>query len=309
MDVTSLYTNIPQEEGITTVCKAYEAFYNRNIPIPRNSLKEMLQLILGENSFSFNGRNYLQTHGTAMGTKMAVAFANIFMSEVDSKSERHKTITVDEIYIDDVFSLWGCERDKIQLFIKEANKHHATIKFTAEISEKEINFLDTTIFKGERFHNDHILDIRTNYKSTKTFQYTYFTSCYAPGVGKGFIKGEALRLLRTNSSEHTFKDNIANLKLRLFERGYPLNLVNNALAEVQFKERESTLKNQNKGRKKILPFFTKYNPAIPNLKKILMSKWHHIENQPLLREIYREKPIISYKKGKSLKDILVRAKL
>ena len=43
-----------------------------------------------------------------------------------------------------------------------------------------------------------------------------------------------------------------------------------------------------------------------NLKKI---KWHHIENQPLPREIYKEKPIISYKKGKSLKDILVRAKL
>ena len=33
-----------------------------------------------------------------MGTKMVVAFANIFMSEVDSKSERHKTTTVDEIY-------------------------------------------------------------------------------------------------------------------------------------------------------------------------------------------------------------------
>ena len=55
-----------------------------------------------------------------------------------------------------MFSLWGCERDKIQLFIKEVNKHHATIKFTAEISEKEINFLDTTIFKGERSHNDHV---------------------------------------------------------------------------------------------------------------------------------------------------------
>ncbi|XP_067016780.1 uncharacterized protein [Acropora muricata] len=311
MDVTSLYTNIPQEEGITTVCKAYEAFYNRNFPIPTNSLKEMLQLILGENSFSFNGRNYLQTHGTAMGTKMAVAFANIFMSEVETeilKANDTKPLHWKR-YIDDVFSLWGCERDKIQLFIKEANKHHATIKFTAEISEKEINFLDTTIFKGERFHNDHILDIRTHYKSTETFQYTYFTSCHAPDVGKGFIKGEALRLLRTNSSEHTFQDNIANFKLRLFERGYPVNLVNNALAEIQFKVRESALKNQNKGRKKILPFVTQYNPAIPNLKKILMSKWHHIENQPLLREIYKEKPIISYKRGKSLKDILVRAKL
>ena len=87
----------------------------------------------------------------------------------------------------------------------------------AEISEKEINFLDTTIFKGERFQNDHTLDIRTHYKSTATFQYTYFTSCHAPGIGNGFIKGKALRLLRTNSSEHTFKDNIANLKLWLFE--------------------------------------------------------------------------------------------
>ena len=32
MDVTSLYTNIPQEEGITTVCEAYEEFYKRNLP-------------------------------------------------------------------------------------------------------------------------------------------------------------------------------------------------------------------------------------------------------------------------------------
>ncbi|XP_074637677.1 uncharacterized protein LOC141895947 [Acropora palmata] len=261
MDVTSLYTNIPQEEGITTVCKAYEAFYNRNIPIPTNSLKEMLQLILGENSFSFNGRNYLQTHGTAMCTKMAVAFANTFMSEVEAeilKASDIKPLRWKK-YTDDVFSLCGCERDTIQLFIKEANRHHVTIKFTAEISEKGIHFLDTTIFKGERFHNDHILDIRAHYKSTETFQYTYFTSCHAPG----FIKEDALRLLRTKSSEHTFKDNIANFKLRLFERGYPVNLVNNALAEIQFKDRESALKNQNKGRKKILPFVTQYNPAIP----------------------------------------------
>ena len=30
MDVTSLYTNIPQEKGITTVCTAYQAFHNNN---------------------------------------------------------------------------------------------------------------------------------------------------------------------------------------------------------------------------------------------------------------------------------------
>ena len=45
----------------------------------------MLELILKENSFQFNGRNYHQTHGTAMGTKMAVAFANIFMAVIETK--------------------------------------------------------------------------------------------------------------------------------------------------------------------------------------------------------------------------------
>ena len=56
-DVTSLYTNIPQEEGITTVCKAYEAFHDNKPPIPSYYLKEMLKLILQENSFQFVGKN------------------------------------------------------------------------------------------------------------------------------------------------------------------------------------------------------------------------------------------------------------
>ena len=41
---------------------------------------------------------------------------------------------------------------------------------------------------------------------TETFQYTHFNSCHPPGVRKGFIKGEALRLLRTNSSKRNLKN-------------------------------------------------------------------------------------------------------
>jgi len=84
MDVTSLYTNIPQDDGIQTVCNAHENFHNNNPRIPSHYLKQMLGLILKENSFEFKGENYLQTHGTAMGTKMAVAFANIFMAEIET---------------------------------------------------------------------------------------------------------------------------------------------------------------------------------------------------------------------------------
>ena len=43
--------------------------------------------------------------------------------------------------------------------------------------------------------------------------------------------------------------------------------------------------------------------------KILMENWVVIQNQPLLKSIYTKPPIISYKRGKSLKDTLVRAKI
>ena len=39
MDVTSLYTNIPQEEGIEIVCRTYQTFYGNELPIPTHFLR------------------------------------------------------------------------------------------------------------------------------------------------------------------------------------------------------------------------------------------------------------------------------
>ena len=185
--------------------------------------------------------------------------------------------------------------------IVQCNNHHPTIKFTAEISE-EITFLDTSVYKGLRFHTESILDVKN------TFQYTEFTTCHPPGVKKGFIKGEALRLLRTNSSGFNFEENIAKFKQNLIERGYPEKLIQETLSEVKFENRNAALTQKPNENKRILPFVTQYQPSVPNLKQILIKNWHLIE-QPRLKEIFKEPPIISYTRGRSLKDILVRAKL
>ena len=133
----------------------------------------------------------------------------------------------------------------------QANTFHPTIKFTAEISENEITFLDTVVFKGERFIEKSILDIKTHYKPTETFQSTHFTSCHPPGVKRGFIKGEAIRLLRTNYSKTTFEECLANFKGRLEARGYPKKYIKRSLSEVILDSRQSALKPQkNKKRKR-----------------------------------------------------------
>ena len=85
LDVSSLYTNIPQEEGIEIVCRYYEDHYEQKLPIPTNDLQELMRLILEENSFKFNEKHFVKTHGIAMGTKMAVAFSVIFMADLEKR--------------------------------------------------------------------------------------------------------------------------------------------------------------------------------------------------------------------------------
>ena len=179
---------------------------------------------------------------------------------------------------------------------------HLTIKVTAEISNKEVNFLDTIVYKGERCYNQGILDIRTHfYKPTETFQYTHFSSCHPAGVRKGLIKGEALRLLRTNFSERSFDENITKFKARLRARDHPHNFIEKITSEIKFTERKSALQQNEKVRKKIMPFETTYHPALPNLKNILMSKWHLIQNQPSLRKNIQRTPTYLMRKSKIFK--------
>ena len=79
--------DIPHKEGVTTVCHAYEDFYGKKLKatyLP-SILREILYFILSENSCQYCGSSYLQTHGTVMGAKIAVAFANIFMARIETK--------------------------------------------------------------------------------------------------------------------------------------------------------------------------------------------------------------------------------
>ena len=72
MDVMILDTNIQQNEGILKLSVTKHMKISTKTPIPTHCLPEMLRLILKENFFHFNGKHYVQNHGTAMGTKTAV---------------------------------------------------------------------------------------------------------------------------------------------------------------------------------------------------------------------------------------------
>ena len=81
LDVTALYSSIPHDDGIG-VCKKY---LDRRTLLTTSSedICQLTKFILENNAISFNGEYFLQECGTAMGTRMAPCYTNIFMAELE----------------------------------------------------------------------------------------------------------------------------------------------------------------------------------------------------------------------------------
>jgi len=73
--------------------------------------------------------------------------------------------------------------------------------------------------------------------------HTSISSCHPLSVKKGFVKGEALRLLRNNSVQESFENDKLNFAKRFYCRGYPQEFVTNTLSKVIFTLRNNALKN------------------------------------------------------------------
>ena len=82
MDVKSLYTNIPNREGIKSVV---DRIKDSDIRTLTTVISTFLWLILTLNNFEFNDNHYLQVSGVSMGTKCAPSYANLFMGYFEER--------------------------------------------------------------------------------------------------------------------------------------------------------------------------------------------------------------------------------
>ena len=114
-------------------------------------LAELTEIIF-KNVFKFSNDSYLQIQGTAIGTKMAPAYANLYMGKLEKKlkelGEPH--ILIWKRFID-IFIIWSGSESEFTKYMTTINQIHRTIKFTHELSETELTFLDVT-YKGPKPH-------------------------------------------------------------------------------------------------------------------------------------------------------------
>ena len=139
------------------VCKPSKSFWQSTETsvnaLPHNSyIIELLQVVLTNNFFDFNGKHYHHKSGTAMGTKLAPSYANLFMTKFEQAHvyTYHLQPTMWKRFIDDIFLIWPHDMETLLEFIQHLNTVHPKIKFTSAISPSEIAFLDLTIYHRDK---------------------------------------------------------------------------------------------------------------------------------------------------------------
>ena len=304
MDVCSLYTNIPHVEGMEA-CR--EAWDRRTIKRPPTKyLMKLLEHILKLNNFVFNKKHYLQINGTAMGTKMAPSYANIFMGRLETRLLIQAPVKPLSWlrFIDDVEMKWANTRESLEQFIETANNFHPSIKFTVDISDNSNIFLDTTsILEDDKIKTDIYC------KPVDTHQYLLPSSSHPRHVIKNLPKGLSLRVKRICSDNETCDKRLNELRGHLRARGYEDQKIDTAFAKSRAANRDTLLQYKPKEKNKRVPFVMTYHPDGPNLHTIVHKRMDILHSSDLMREIFPEAPIIAYRRPKNLKDHLVRARV
>ncbi|XP_061170257.1 uncharacterized protein LOC133179540 [Saccostrea echinata] len=313
-DVTSLYTNMHFEELITAVQMAYTNFNKAECIIPApptTDLCFLLRLVLENNIFEFNSALYKQTIGCAMGSKCSPSVCDIRLhqitDEIIDKFTGKNKIIYHGRYRDDGFIIFHGLETYIHELFEIANSQHPLLKFTYEISTQEINFLDTTVFKGKRYKTSQILDFKTYIKPTNTFQYLERNSAHNSSVFKGFSKGETIRHMRNTSNKITLLKILPEFEVNLLKRGYDkIEIKSNMQNVLANYSREKTLQSKSSIRKRGIPlvFVTKYNPCIRHSKRKLIKYWHILAKDEDCQKVFSELSIGSYKRKKNLGYIL-----
>ena len=79
--IVGLYPHIPHAEGLEVIRHVLNERENQEMPT--SLIVALAELVLRNNNFEFKGNHYLQTLGTAIGTIMVPAYANLYTDRLE----------------------------------------------------------------------------------------------------------------------------------------------------------------------------------------------------------------------------------
>ncbi|XP_070208302.1 uncharacterized protein [Littorina saxatilis] len=290
VDVVGLYTNIPHQDVGTSVADTLSTGQHL-VPEapPKNLLLKIIDHVLHNNVFQFDGQIFKQIFGTAMGTPMAPTIANIFMA-------------MWKRYIDDI-TIWLHGKEELVKFIEWLNEQHPTIKFTYSYGRSNVPYLDVNL----SITPDGLLTTDLHVKPTDAAMILPFHSCHPRHCPRSIPYSQCLRLRRICSDEETFRSRCTELKGKLEKRGYPTGLINAAVETVGARSRDSVLQyvNSNQPKADRVPFVIRHNPSNPPLGRWLKGFMPVLHTSARMKKAVPNPPIVGERNCYNIRNLLM----
>ncbi|CAJ0940771.1 unnamed protein product [Ranitomeya imitator] len=305
LDVNSLYTSITHDTGIEAVSLTLsEAGVDTR---SQDLCLELLNLVLRENYLLFEDDFYVQICGTAMGSNVAPAYANLYMDHFerdfvypDTLFQQHALLWY--CYIDDIFCIWQGDHTSLTTFHNTINEIRPELKFSISHHMEAITFLDTKVCKD--VHGSLTTDIYT--KPTDCNNLLLYNSCHPKSTRNSLPRSQFKRVSRIVSIPTVRQTRLHEMSKKFEDRAYPCTLLNTEMTKV-LSETDPTSTPLPKPPR--LPFVHGHHPSMQRVHNLIHKQW------PLLTKaypgitIFKNPPLMCLRRPPNLKDRLVRAEV
>ena len=312
LDVSTLYTNIPHNEGINA-CRHFLDTRNRTpSTISTETLCDLIRMILTMNNFTFNDKHYLRNilfTETAMGTRMAPSYANLFLTKFEKVALLRVPFQpyIWWRFIDDIFMIWTHSLDDLQTFTTYLNNIHPIIKFTSNYSFTSIPFLDVSV---SLYNRTITTDLYT--KATDRHQYLLQSSCHPRRAKRAIPLSLALRLRRICSSDETFKLRTSKLTQNVSQQTWIQSVQEIGRVNGIPRSDAIAIKDTSDTNQPIrVHLVITYNPALRSVSSIIEFHKHFniLSSSPRCAKVFKATPLVAFRRTNNLGDLLVSAQL
>jgi hypothetical protein len=148
LDIKDLYVNIPIIDTLYIINSLLKQ--NRTDEKSKKEIMLLVDMIMNQNYFHYNGKFYKPRSGVAMGSPLSGLMAEIFLQDIEQK--KIKPLLEDNIiayynrYVDDLFIIYNPLLISPQDLLQQFNKQHKNLQFTLnEEINNQITYLDLNL--------------------------------------------------------------------------------------------------------------------------------------------------------------------
>ncbi len=297
-DIKSLYTLIPNDEGVKNVVKEMSG----KTKVQAKALDTLLKLVLQNNIFKHGENSYIQENGTAMGTIMAPTYANVYLKSKEEKTLLNqavnpylKNIKLFKRYIDDICIIYDNADNSMVDFIKLLKQAYEPLELTVKVGRQDQVFLDTEISIGSTS-----ITTQLHVKPLSNKTYIPPSSQHPPHMLKNIIYNDLLRVNRLCSEPMQRNKHELNFLAKAKRAGYEKKTLL-TLRKLARKKLKTPRPTEEKAEPPTILALTYNGESTEKLASVLKETWKTHANPS-------QRVMVAYRTHSNLKKLTVRSK-